>query len=50
MKERTIKYYPDALISCSIALLLNSKLVTPFLRILLNKTNVYDYEIVEESI
>ena len=42
MKIRTILHYPDALIEAGLKLLRNEKIINPFMKILLSKTNIYD--------
>lgn len=49
MKEREISEYPEALISAACKLLYNNKLISVLVRIIFSKTNVYDYQAVQES-
>ncbi|CAG9333109.1 unnamed protein product [Blepharisma stoltei] len=49
MKEREITEYPEALISAACKLLYNPKLISVMVRIIFGKTNVFDYQAVQES-
>jgi hypothetical protein len=42
MKTRQILEYPDSLIEAGLKLLINEKLLVPFIKILFHKVNTYD--------
>ena len=49
MKEREIIEYPEALISCACKILYNTKMLNVIVRIIFSKTNVYDFNTVQET-
>ena len=49
MKERQVIEYPEALISCACTVLVNSKILNVMVRILFDKTNVYEFNTVQET-
>ena len=49
MKEREIIEYPEALISCACKILYNTKMLNIIVRIIFSKTNVYDFNTVQET-
>ena len=48
MKEKPIVEYPDALVECASLLVHNQKLLNVMVRILFLKTNIYDFNTVQE--
>ena len=49
MKEREVIEYPEALISCACKILCNPKMLNIMVRILFSKTNIYDFNTVQET-
>ncbi|OMJ68728.1 hypothetical protein SteCoe_33747 [Stentor coeruleus] len=49
MKERKIIEYPEALISCACKILYDKKMLNVLIKILFCKTNVYDFNAVQET-
>ncbi|OMJ90926.1 hypothetical protein SteCoe_6590 [Stentor coeruleus] len=49
MKERLIIEYPEALISCACKVLYNPRMLNVMVKILFSKTNVYDFNSVQET-
>lgn len=49
LKERNIIEYPEALINCACKMLYNPKLLNIIVRIVFSKTNIYDFNTVQET-
>lgn len=48
LKERAIAEYPEALVECTAILLQNVRLLNVMVRIIFSKTNIYDFNTVQE--